>query len=155
MTRPNVRFGSVLFYVFFVPYTIGVIVFLAAGLAPSVVKEFDHLHDRLHEYADDALLANNFVAIEFRNGDSNTAHRIAVLDKESERPVFRGTPVPSGDRRSFRFRAPGAGSYWLVSQAAPASHIHFKQEIRFAEQGARSIAVRVPSATQHRFERIG
>src|SRR5205807_9689240 len=57
--------------------------------------------------------------------------------------------------RTFRFRAPDAGSYWLVSQDAPAAHIHFQREIRFAEQGARSIAVRVPSETQHRFERIG
>ena len=154
MKRRNVRPGSVLFYIFFVPYTIGVVVFLIAGLSPSIANEFDGLHDSLHEFADDALLANNVVTIDFQNFDSKQAHRIVILGREGGRPVFSGPLVPSHGRRTFRFRAPRVGSYWLASRPDPDGDPLFKREIRFAEHGAQSIALRVPSETQHRFERI-
>ena len=153
VNRPNVRLGSVLFYIFFVPYTIGVVVFLIAGLSPSIAKEFHGVHDALHEFAGDALLANNEVSMHFENFDTN-AHRIAILGPSDEPAAFASPLVPPHGRRTFRFRAPVAGSYSLVAQDKPGGHIHFQQEIRFAEHGGRSIALRVPSEKQQRFERL-
>ena len=49
------------------PYVVGVVIFLTAGLAPSIVKESGSLHDSLHDYADDALLAESDVTIQFEN----------------------------------------------------------------------------------------
>ena len=147
MTLARLRIGSKLFWIFFVPYVVGVVVFLAAGLAPSVVREFRPIHDALHEYADDALLARTDVQIEFENLDARRPHRILIVGTDSA-PVYTSAAVPPRGRATFQFVAPPAGSYRLTSPGME----EMESEIRFAGDGARSTAIRV-GETQHRFER--
>lgn len=139
-----------LFWIFFVPYTFGVVVFLIAGLAPSVVKEFSALDKSLHDYADDALLAGKDVAIEFENHDHETPRRLVVHGRAGRPPVFEGSIVPGGGRATYRFVAPPAGSYDLTSDGPP----DVEGEIRFADDGAKSAFIRVHEG-QDRFERVG
>jgi hypothetical protein len=58
MRRRRPPVGSILFWICFVPYVVGVAVWLLFGLLPSLVHESGSLHTELHEQADDALQAN-------------------------------------------------------------------------------------------------
>ena len=108
MMRPLSRVGTLLFFAFFVPYAVGAAVFLTAGLAPSVVKEFDGVHDAVHDFADDALLADGTVTAEFENPDEDRARRVVILNGEPGPPVLIAR-VPAQGRATYRFRAPAPG----------------------------------------------
>ncbi len=58
--------------------------------------------------------------------------------------------VPARARARLQFAAPPAGSYRMTSPGHP----ELEGEIRFADDGARAISIRVPES-EHRFERLG
>jgi signal transduction histidine kinase len=150
MRRPRPDLGGALFAIFFVPYVVGVVVFLTAGLAPSVVKEFGSLHQSLHDSADDALLAESDVTIQLEHLDRETPHHLMILGGGGQPRVLAGSVVQGEGRAIYRFVAPPAGSYRLTSVDDP----DLDGEIRFAADGTRSVSIRVPQG-QHRFERVG
>jgi signal transduction histidine kinase len=150
MKRLHFRAGGLLFWIFFGPYVLGVVIFLAAGLAPSVAKEWGAVHDALHEYADDALLAGSTVTIEFESLDPARTHRIVIVGPERGQPVLASRVVPAGGRATLQFVAPPPGSYRMTSPGHP----ELEGEIRFADDGARTVSIRLTEA-EHRFQRVG
>ena len=114
------------------------------------MKEFHALHDSLHDYADDALLAESDVTIDFESLDSERAHRIVIVGPEPGHAVLASWVVPARARGRLQFVAPPAGSYRMTSPGHP----ELEGEIRFADDGARAISIRVPES-EHRFERLG
>jgi signal transduction histidine kinase len=156
MRRTRMHLGRAAFWIFFVPYVLGVFIFLLAGLSPAVVKEVDSLHRSLHEYAHDALRAKSKVTIQFENLDPDFAHRIVIRGDAHRAPVFVGPNVLPHGRTTLQFVAPAAGSYRMTSPGRPehAGHVDVESEVRFAGDGARSMSLRVPEA-QSRFERPG
>ena len=150
MRRPHLHLGRAAFWCFFVPYVAGVVVFLIAGIAPSVVKESGSLHGILHDHADDALLAESDVRIQFQNSTVGTPHRFVIHGRSGRPPVFAGSIASGEQRATFRFVSPPAGSYAMTEVGDP----DLLGEIRFADDGTRSAAIRVPDG-RHRFERTG
>ncbi len=144
MKLPRRRIGSVLFWIFFVPYTVGVVIFLTAGLAPSVVKEFSSVHDSLHDYADDALRAERQVTIEFENVDVDNAHSIRILGRAGG-PEVVSVAVAPGARVTKTFTAPSAGTNRVVMLGHDV-----ESEIRFADDGAATASLLLDL---HRLER--
>ncbi|MDZ4828492.1 MAG: hypothetical protein SGJ13_18790 [Actinomycetota bacterium] len=132
MKRPRLRVGSLLFWMFFVPYTIGVVIFLAAGLAPSVVKEFSGMHGSLHDYADDALRADGEVLVEFENIDVDDAHSIVILGRDGG-PVVASAGVAPGGNVTRTITAPSAGVNRVVMPG-----FDVEGEIRFTDDGRTS-----------------
>ena len=139
-----------LFWIFFVPYVLGVVIFLVVGLSPSVVKEFGALHGSLHDYADDALLANADVTIEFENLDSEHSHQVLILGNVGQLPVLEAARLAGNACTTYTFVAPPPGAYRMTSSGHP----ELEGEIRFADDGARSVSISLQSGTQ-RFERVG
>lgn len=156
MRRLRLPFGSAAFWIFFVPYVVGVVIFLIAGLAPSFAHEIDSWHSGLHHYADDTLLAKGRVSIQFENLDPDFSRRIEIRPNKGRRPVFRSPDAPPLSRVTMEFVAPAAGSYRLTSPGEPkhAGHDNIESEVRFTDKGARELSLRVP-AGQHRLERVG
>jgi signal transduction histidine kinase len=150
MTRRRAGLGDALFWIFFVPYIAGVMIFLIAGVAPSVVKESGWLHEQVHEIADDALLAEHEVTIRVRHDHHEPVPRLVIVGRAGEDPLVVRPVITSGRQATFEFRSPAAGSYTMTA----GGHPDLKGEIRFADDGARSVAVRVPHG-QTRFERVG
>ncbi len=150
MKSPHRHLGRSAFWCFFVPYVAGVLIFLLAGIAPSVVNESGWAHRTLHDSADDALLAENTVSIRLENFDGAKAHRLVIHGHRGRPPVFAGSIAPGERRATFRFVSPPAGAYSMTEVGDP----DLSGEIRFANDGARSMAIRVPDG-RHRFERTG
>ena len=150
MRRLHRHLGGAAFWCFFVPYVAGVVVFLIAGTAPSVVKESSSVHRTLHEYADDALLAENDVSIRLENFHVGRPHRLVIHGHDGRPPVFSGSVAPGERWTTFRFVSPPAGSYSMTVVGDP----DLLGEIRFAADGARAVSIRVLDG-RHRFERIG
>jgi signal transduction histidine kinase len=142
--------GSLLFWVFFVPYIVGVVIFLAAGVAPSIVREVKPAHDALHRVADDALLAESAVSVHVDDAHREPAHRVLVIGRAGEIPLRAGAVTATGHGSTFRFESPPAGSYTVTS----VGHPELEGELRFANDGSRSVSLHVPHG-QHRFERAG
>ena len=150
MRSPHRHLGRAAFLCFFVAYVAGVVVFLMAGIAPSVVKESGSVHRILHDADDDALLAESTVSIRLENFNGEKAHRIVIHGRGGRPPVFAGSIAPGERRATFRFVSPAAGAYSMTEVGDP----DLSGEIRFADDGARSMAIRVPDG-RHRLERIG
>lgn len=150
MRRRRLPLRGAWFWIFFVPYVAGVVMFLAAGLAPSVVKEFGSLHGSFHDYADDALRAESEVAIHFENLGADHPRRLVIFGLEGEPPVLPATAGAGVGPVTYRFVAPPAGSYRMSSLGSP----DLEGEIRFADDGAGSVSIRV-AEHQDRFERLG
>ncbi len=150
MRRFHRHLGGATFWCFFVPYVAGIVVFLIAGIAPSVVKESGSVHRILHDYAHDALLAESDVSIRLENFHVGRPHRLVIHGRSGRPPVFAGSIAPGEQRATFRFVSPPAGSYSMTAFGDP----NLLGEIRFATDGARSVAIHVPDG-RHRFERIG
>ena len=149
MSRLRVRPGGLLFWLFFVPYTVGVTVFLVAGLAPSIAKEFGSVHETLHDVSGDALRADSSVTIAIENHDPATRHRLAITTVAGSERLIVNEPVPSHLRDTMEFVAPPAGTYRLISLDDP----EMQEELRFAPDGSSTLAVRI-SAEHHQFERF-
>ncbi len=150
MTRARPRLGHLLFWIFFVPYLVGVVIFLTAGIAPSVLKEFGSLHQSAHDYADDALLAESGVRIQLEVHHLERPQRLVILGRAGQPPVLSRRVVPGEHQAMLRFASPPSGSYRMRLVGEP----DVSGEIRFADDGARSASIGVP-AGQHRFEREG
>ena len=149
MRKPRLHVGSALFWLFFVPYVLGVVIFLVVGLSPSVVKEFSSLHESLHNHANDALLANASVTIEFESLDAEHTHQILILGHDEQPSVLEAASLAPNARMTYTFVAPPAGSYRMTSSGHP----DLENEIRFTDDGARSVSISVQSGTQP-FERV-
>ncbi|MEO6467994.1 MAG: hypothetical protein ABIP21_02755 [Acidimicrobiia bacterium] len=150
MKSPHRHLGQAAFWCFFVPYVAGVVVFLVAGIAPAVVKESGSIHRILHDSADDALLAESNVSIRLENFDRAKAHRLVIHGRSGRPPVFGASIAPGERQVTLRFVSPPAGAYSLSEVGDP----DLSGEIRFSDDGARSMAIRVLDG-RHRIERIG
>jgi signal transduction histidine kinase len=141
VTGRRVRLGSVLFWIFFVPYAIGVAVWLSVGLVPSVVHESPSLHTGLHDRSGDALRANQEVTIHFGNLDPEQPNNITLLGSD-DRVLFAGEDVVAPHDARYRFAAPAPGSYRIVSDQDDEDD-EFAGELRFTDDGAPSLSVHV------------
>ena len=130
------RIGSALFWICFVPYVIGVVVWLLVGLLPAVAHHSRSLHDLLHEQADDALKAGAPVTIHFEDRDDDEETRNLVLLRPDGELLYSG-PYPHD------VTALAPGSYRMVSGHDPDP---LEGELRFAEEGADSVTIQVPKA---------
>ncbi len=150
MSRPHRHLGGAVFWCCFVPYVAGIVIFLIAGIAPSVIKEFGSLHRTVHDYANDALLAESDVSIRLENPDVARPQRLVIHGRGERLPVSAGSIAPGERWATFRFVSPPAGSYSMTAVGDPDR----SGEISFADDGARSATIRVPHG-RNRFERIG
>src|SRR4051812_12237731 len=148
MTRVLRRVANTLFWIFFVAYTGSVVVWLLAGVAPAVVHEVGALHRALHEQAGGDLRASGEVAIHFENARPGEVNNLVVLGERGT--VYSGPAVAGVASAEYKFPAPPAGSYRMVSMP----HAKTAGELRFTDDGPRSLTVKVPHAG-NRFEKIG
>ena len=150
MSRRPLR--RAVFWVFFVPYVVGVAVWLTAGLAPAVVHVSPTLHRSLHERAGDALRADHEVTVHFENRIADESFNVMLFghDPKKKKPIFSGRVVVGRGRADYRFTAPPPGSYRIES----ALHPEVVGELRFTEDGADALGIRV-NRYEGRFAKVG
>ena len=150
MTARRRHLGSVMFWICFVPFVVGVVIFLLAGVAPSVVKESGALHDELHDLADDSLRAKSRVTLRVDNVDPERAQRFVILGGSRRGPLLPAAVVARGQQATFRFRSPPPGSYTMKAIGTQ----EMAGEVRFTDDGAAAMTIRLPHG-RHPFERAG
>ena len=150
MSRRRLR--RAVFWVFFVPYVVGVAVWLTAGLAPAVVHVSPMLHRSLHERAGDALRAGHEVTVHFENRIADESFNVMLFghDPKKKKPIFSGRVVIGRGRADYRFTAPPPGSYRIES----ALHPEVVGELRFTEDGTNALGIRI-NRYEGRFAKVG
>jgi signal transduction histidine kinase len=138
VTRRRRDLLGVLFWIGFVPYVAGVVVWLVFGLLPSLAHEVGALHTSLHDEAADAVRASGPVAVVLENHDHAQAHGLDVLDAD-RRVVARIPSTPHGVTEAVTIEAPPPGSYRIQSTVDP----DVVGELRVEEEGRRALALRI------------
>lgn len=138
-------FTDLAFWVLLGPYIVGLTVWLVVGLAPAVADAVPGIHQSLHDRGGDALRAGSDVEIAVENLDLEAAHGLIIVGREAQQ-VFRGEPVPPGATLTYRFTAPPAGSFRLVSEGGDGD------EVRFTNDGGLSLRLRTDGEG---FEKLG
>ncbi len=147
MSSPGRRVLGALFWIAFVPYVAGVTVWLAFGLAPSVVREVSSLHTDLHERAGDAVRPGA-VRLSLVNHDPDHDHGIEVVDAADGVVVT----IPEAGYHGTREATPRLepGSYVLRSTANP----DVQGELLVAEGGRSALTLQV-NDNQDRVVKVG
>ena len=150
MTVSREQLGNIVFWICFGPFVVGVVIFLIAGIAPSVVKESGALHQEVHDVAVDSLRAESRVTIRVENADPEHPQRLVILGPPGRDPLLSPALVARGQHRTFRFRSPPPGSYTIKAIGTQ----DMAGEVRFTEHGAPAMSIRLPHG-RHPFERDG
>jgi signal transduction histidine kinase len=136
MTRRRRELLGPLFWIAFVPYVLGVTVWLSFGLLPALVHEVGALHTELHDEARDALRTPGVATVVLQNHDGE-AHGFVVLGPDGE--IGRLPPVAPHGADELRLQAPPPGSYRIEST----SDRQVMGELRVAGDGRPSLSFRV------------
>ena len=146
--RPSpTRIASVAFWVFFVLYTAGSIIWLLSGIPPILADRSLAVHETLHRWgASDrgyvtissngelgqrvtagsrwveakelAVWANTPVVIRFENLDKGRHHNLAIYQRDGVQLIWQSQPTVS-DTTEITFTAPPPGRYLFRDQLSP------------------------------------
>jgi signal transduction histidine kinase len=139
MSRRRDDLLGTVFWIAFVPYVLGVAVWLLVGLLPSLAHEVGSLHTELHDEGRDALRTSGRVTLVLQN-HGDTPHGLVVLDPRGER--LRDVRIPAvapHGSDSVEFEPPSPGEYEIRSTADP----EVGGELRIADDGRRSLTFRI------------
>ena len=134
--RPLAR---ALFWVAFVPYVAGVVVWLVFGLLPSLAHEVDSLHDDLHDGAGDAVQAEERVKLFLTTHDPERSKRLWITKGGDERR-YALPRVDPPERARVVLRPLASGTYRIEDREGETWG-----ELYVAEDGRSSLGLRVDS----------
>jgi signal transduction histidine kinase len=138
MRRRRPPFLSALFWIAFVPYVLGVAVWLSFGLLPSLAHEVSSFHTELHDRAGDAVRAGERVTLVLSTHDPGRSTRLWLTDGRGERVALPS--VDPHDPTRVVLDPLASGTYRIED-----GEDETWGELYVAEDGREALALRVDS----------